>query len=88
MRNEAAAQIEPLQKTPREFVRDPVLLEFLGLPETGCLLEAELEQALINKLQGFLLELGKGFAFVARQMRIGFRPDLLSKHADERVDKP
>ena len=70
VRNEAAAQIEPLQKTPREFVRDPVLLEFLGLPETGRLLEAELEQALINKLQGFLLELGKGFAFVARQMRI------------------
>jgi hypothetical protein len=59
-----------LQKTPREFVRDPVLLEFLGLPETGRLLEADLEQALINKLQGFLLELGKGFAFVARQMRI------------------
>ena len=60
----------PLQKTPREFVRDPVLLEFPGLPETGRLLEAVLEQALINKLQGFLLELGKGFAFVARQMRI------------------
>jgi len=47
-----------------------VLLEFLGLPETGRLLEADLEQALIDKLQSFLLELGKGFAFVARQMRI------------------
>jgi predicted nuclease of restriction endonuclease-like (RecB) superfamily len=70
VRQEAAAQIAPLQKTPREFVRDPVLLEFLGLAETGRLLEADLEQALINKLQGFLLELGKGFAFVARQMRI------------------
>ena len=70
VRQESAAQIAPLQKTPREFVRDPVLLEFLGLPETGRLLEADLEQALINKLQGFLLELGKGFAFVARQMRI------------------
>jgi predicted nuclease of restriction endonuclease-like (RecB) superfamily len=70
VRNEAAAQIESLQRTPREFVRDPVLLEFLGMPETGRLLEADLEQALINKLQGFLLELGKGFAFVARQMRI------------------
>lgn len=70
VRQEAAAQIGPLQKTPREFVRDPVLLEFLGLPETGRLLEADLEQALINKLQAFLLELGKGFAFVARQMRI------------------
>jgi predicted nuclease of restriction endonuclease-like (RecB) superfamily len=70
VRQEAAAQIAPLQKTPREFVRDPVLLEFLGLPETGRLLEADLEQALINKLQAFLLELGKGFAFVARQMRV------------------
>lgn len=70
VRQEAAAQVAPLQKMPREFVRDPVLLEFLGLPETGRLLEADLEQALINKLQAFLLELGKGFAFVARQMRI------------------
>lgn len=60
----------PLKKTPREFVRDLVLLQFLGLPETGRLLEAELEQVLINKLQGFLLKLGRGFAFVARQMRI------------------
>lgn len=67
---EALAQIAPLQKHPREFVRDPVLLEFLGLPETGRLLEADLEQALIDKLQSFLLELGKGFAFVARQQRI------------------
>lgn len=67
---EALAQIALLQKHPREFVRDPVVLEFLGLPETGRLLEADLEQALIDKLQGFLLELGKGFAFVARQQRI------------------
>lgn len=67
---EAQMQIAPLQKTPREFVRDPVMLEFLGMPETGRVLEADLEQALIDKLQGFLLELGKGFAFVARQQRI------------------
>lgn len=70
LRQEAATNIAPLQQSPREFVRDPVLLEFLGLPETGRLLEADLEQALIDKLQGFLLEPGKGFAFVARQMRI------------------
>ena len=70
VRQEAAAQMAALQKTPREFVRDSVLLEFPSLPETGRLLEADLEQALISKLQGFLLELGKGFAFVARQMRI------------------
>jgi len=55
---------------PRDFVRDPVMLEFLGLPDTGRLLESNLEQALMDKLQQFLLELGKGFAFVARQQRI------------------
>lgn len=70
VQEEAATHIAPLQRTPREFVRDPVMLEFLGLPDTGRLLEADLEQALIDKLQAFLLELGKGFAFVARQMRI------------------
>ena len=67
---EAAANLASLQRAPREFVRDPVMLEFLGLPDAGRLLEADLEQALIDKLQAFLLELGKGFAFVARQMRI------------------
>lgn len=67
---EASANIAALPQTPREFVRDPVLLEFLGLPGTGKLLESRLEQALMEKLQGFLLELGKGFAFVARQQRI------------------
>ena len=46
------------------------MLEFLGLPDTGKLLETSLEQALMDKLQAFLLELGKGFAFVARQQRI------------------
>lgn len=55
---------------PREFVRDPVLLEFLGLPESGRLLEADLESALMDNLQKFLMELGKGFAFVARQHRV------------------
>lgn len=67
---EATQLTAPLDKTPREFVRDPVLLEFLGMPETGRLLESELEQGLMNKLQSFLLELGSGFAFVARQQRI------------------
>lgn len=56
--------------TPRDFIRDPVMLEFLGLPDTGKLLESKLEGALMDKLQQFLLELGKGFAFVARQQRI------------------
>ncbi|SNT42574.1 Predicted nuclease of restriction endonuclease-like (RecB) superfamily, DUF1016 family [Granulicella rosea] len=55
---------------PRDFVRDPVMLEFLGLPGVGRLLEADLERALLDHLQAFLLELGRGFAFVGRQVRI------------------
>jgi predicted nuclease of restriction endonuclease-like (RecB) superfamily len=68
--DEALEKISSLEKSPREFVRDPVMLEFLGLSGSGKLLESKLEQALMDKLQGFLLELGKGFAFVARQQRI------------------
>jgi len=60
----------PDKLSARDFVRDPVVLEFLGLPEAGRLQEADLEAALMDKLQQFLLELGKGFAFVARQQRI------------------
>ena len=67
---EAVTNIHAMSDSPREFVRDPVMLEFLGLPDTGVVLETELEQALIEQLQGFLLELGKGFAFIARQQRI------------------
>jgi predicted nuclease of restriction endonuclease-like (RecB) superfamily len=70
VRTEAAARTAELTRTPREFIRDPVMLEFLGLPHTGRLLESQLEDALLGNLQGFLLELGKGFAFVARQQRI------------------
>jgi len=67
---EAQANMATLEQSPRAFVRDPMMLEFLGLPETGRLLEARLETALMDKLQQFLMELGKGFAFVARQQRI------------------
>lgn len=67
---EAQANLAALPQVPREFVRDPIMLEFLGLPGTGRLLESRLEQALMDKLQAFLLELGKGFAFVARQQRV------------------
>jgi predicted nuclease of restriction endonuclease-like (RecB) superfamily len=52
------------------FIKDPYVLEFLGLPESFSGKESLLEQSLINHLQKFLLELGKGFSFVARQMRI------------------
>lgn len=67
---EAATNIQAMNDSPREFIRDPVMLEFLGLPNTGIILETELEKALIEQLQGFLLELGKGFAFIARRQRI------------------
>jgi len=53
-----------------DFIKDPYVLEFLQLPETGQIKESRLEQAIIDELQKFLLELGKGFSFVARQMRI------------------
>lgn len=66
---EANSAIAHLQ-TPRDFVRDPVMLEFLGLPGLGRLLEADLERALLDNLQAFLLELGRGFAFVGRQYRL------------------
>ena len=53
-----------------DFIKDPYVLEFLQLPEAGQLKESRLEQAIIDELQKFLLELGKGFSFVAQQMRI------------------
>lgn len=55
---------------PSDLIKDPYVLEFTGLPESGKFLESELEAALVEKLQHFLLELGKGFAFVGRQKRI------------------
>ena len=58
-----------VQKSTDVF-KDPVVMEFLGLPESPRLVETDLEQALIDNLQAFLLELGKGFAFVARQERL------------------
>jgi predicted nuclease of restriction endonuclease-like (RecB) superfamily len=56
--------------TSADVFKDPVVIEFLGLPESPRLVESDLEQALIHNLQTFLLELGKGFAFVSRQERI------------------
>ena len=53
-----------------DFIKDPYVLEFLQLPEASRIKESHLEQAIIDELQKFLLELGKGFSFVARQMRI------------------
>jgi predicted nuclease of restriction endonuclease-like (RecB) superfamily len=55
---------------PTDVFKDPMVIEFLGLPESPRLTESDLETALIHNLQTFLLELGKGFAFVKRQERI------------------
>ncbi len=55
---------------PGDVFKDPVVMEFLGLPASPKLVESHLEEALINNLQAFLLELGKGFAFMSRQERI------------------
>jgi len=55
---------------PKDAIKDPYILEFLGLKEESEYTESQLEQAVIDKLQHFLLEMGKGFTFVARQKRI------------------
>ena len=57
-------------RTPKDMIKDPYVLEFLGIRQNHTLLEKDLEQALMDRLQEFLMELGKGFAFVARQKRI------------------
>ena len=57
-------------QTAQDLIKDPYILEFVGLPELSSYSESELEQKLIDKLEHFLLELGKGFTFVARQKRI------------------
>ncbi len=59
----------PLQD-PRELVKSPVVAEFLGLPSNAAFTETELEKAIIHHLKDFLLEFGKGFAFVAEQQHI------------------
>jgi len=60
---------------PRDTLKDPYILEFLGLPEDNKYSESDLEQKLIDKLEHFLLELGKGFTFVGRQVRFTFEDE-------------
>lgn len=59
-------------QAPATLIKTPYILEFLGLPDTPSLHESTLEQAIVDNLQAFLLELGKGFSFVARQKHIRF----------------
>ena len=60
---------------PEDIVKDPYILEFLGIPEKAEYSETELETRIINHLQEFIMELGKGFTFVARQKRFTFDED-------------
>jgi len=60
----------PYQSDKREYIKSPVVAEFLGLPSNAAFTETELERAIIHHLKDFLLELGKGFAFVAEQQHI------------------
>jgi len=64
------AETKAITLRPENVIKDPYVLEFLDLKQNSQFLEKDLEDALIGKLQAFLLELGKGFAFVARQRRI------------------
>ena len=57
-------------QTKLEFIKNPVIAEFLGMKEYTSYLESDLEQCIIDNLQKFLMELGKGYAFVARQQHI------------------
>lgn len=57
---------------PKDTIKDPYILEFIGLPENSQYSETELEQKIIDKLEHFLLELGKGYAFIGRQVRFTF----------------
>ncbi|WP_343083512.1 PDDEXK nuclease domain-containing protein [Blautia producta] len=69
--SEEIQKLEPA-KLPEDIIRDPYVLEFLGLNPKDDFYESDLEEALITHLQKFLLELGRGFSFVARQKRITF----------------
>ena len=60
---------------PQDIVKQPTVLEFLGLDEKAKFVESDLETAIINKLQKFLLELGKGYLFEARQKRFTYREE-------------
>jgi len=64
------AENKNISAKPEDIIKDPYVLEFLNLKENTTYLEKELETELLNKLQQFLLEFGKGFSFVARQYRI------------------
>lgn len=71
----AEAKQKMSELKPELFIHDPFVLEFLNLKEYPALRESDIEQALIDHLQQFLLELGRGFCFVARQKRMRYDED-------------
>jgi predicted nuclease of restriction endonuclease-like (RecB) superfamily len=71
----AVARKERIPEKPTEIIKDPMILEFLGLGRKAAYYESDLESALITHLQEFLLEMGNGFSFVARQKRILIEDD-------------
>lgn len=73
--NEAKEKTKELTYSAKDFVKDPYVLEFLNLSKNETLYESDLENALISDIQKFLLELGRGFAFVSRQKRISVEDD-------------
>lgn len=73
VRREAATKLATVE--PEQFIRDPYVLEFLDLKDYPALRESAVEQAIIDNLQAFLLELGNGFSFVARQKRLRFEDE-------------
>lgn len=66
----AVARKERVPESPQEIIKDPMVLEFLGLERKASYYEKDLESAIITHLADFLLEMGKGFSFVARQKRL------------------
>ncbi len=62
-------------ESPMDALKDPYVLDFLDLPDSEVLHESDLEAAILHKLRAFLLELGKGFAFVAKQQRLAFEDE-------------
>ena len=66
----AVARKERIPESPQEIIKDPMVLEFLGLEKKASYYEKDLESAIISHLADFLLEMGKGFSFVARQKRL------------------
>jgi predicted nuclease of restriction endonuclease-like (RecB) superfamily len=72
---EAEQSIRELVESPRDFIKDPYILEFLKLKPESSYLEKTLESALIENLHSFILELGRGFAFVSRQYHLSVDTD-------------